>query len=258
MLEKIANPVGFSKSLGVPQSSSGRVRRGSWPPPGRPARISGDKIPSHDNTVPDLAQGPLEPLAIERPDAPVIPVAPPVHEWLADLQIQGRSNQTIDWYRRRMNGYLGGGGARTLDRLTGSELKRCATWYETTGGSGWSTAGVTSTPPPPPARSPSRQMKRHRSSFDVSGIVSRWVSGQAPNLGFIFKTDDESLLDGGRTRFASDDYSPAATQRPRLNVTYTDGSHAIAHLQSRCRQHVEPWWGAGMCCSPRPPLTTAM
>jgi len=40
-----------------------------------------------------------------------------------------------------MNGYLGGGGARTLDRLTGSELKRCATWYETTGGSGWSTAG---------------------------------------------------------------------------------------------------------------------
>ena len=138
---KIANPVGFSKSLGVPQSSSGRVRRGSWPPPGRPARISGDKIPSHDNTVPDLAQGPLEPLAIERPDAPVIPVAPPVHEWLADLQIQGRSNQTIDWYRRRMNGYLGGGGARTLDRLTGSELKRCATWYETTGGSGWSTAG---------------------------------------------------------------------------------------------------------------------
>jgi site-specific recombinase XerD len=68
--------------------------------------------------------GLLEREAEERPNATGTHLEPFVREWLADLRIQGRSDQTIDWYRRRMNGYLGSGGARTLDRLTSSELKR--------------------------------------------------------------------------------------------------------------------------------------
>jgi site-specific recombinase XerD len=124
VLEKIANPLGFSQSPGVPGSSSRRARRGPQRPPGRPGRISRDKIPSRDNTVPDLVGGLLEREAENRTDATGAPLEPLVREWLADLQIQGRSDQTIDWYRRRMNGYLRGGGAQTLDQLTGSELKR--------------------------------------------------------------------------------------------------------------------------------------
>lgn len=124
MLEKIANPLGFSQSLGVPGSSSSRARRGLQRPPGRPGRIPGDKIPSRDNTVPDLVGGLLERGAEERPDATGTHLEPLVREWLADLRIQGRSDLTVDWYRRRMSGYLRGGKAQTLDRLTSSELKR--------------------------------------------------------------------------------------------------------------------------------------
>ena len=60
MLEKIANPLGFSQSLGVPRSSSSRASRDLQRPPGRPGRIAGDKIPSRDNTVSDLVGGLLE------------------------------------------------------------------------------------------------------------------------------------------------------------------------------------------------------
>jgi hypothetical protein len=44
---------------------------------------------------------------------------PLVAEWLSDLQIQGRSQQTIDWYRHKLRRYLAGGGVSTLDKLTG-------------------------------------------------------------------------------------------------------------------------------------------
>jgi len=114
-------PWGFQNPLGCRKAPLAVLAAGRGVLQAGPARISGDKIPSHNNTVPDLAQGPPKPLAIERPEAAVVPLVPLVHGWLAELQIQGRSNQTIDWYRRRMNGYLGGGGARTLDCLTGPE-----------------------------------------------------------------------------------------------------------------------------------------
>jgi len=63
-------------------------------------------------------------------------------------------------------------------------------------------------------------------SFDVSSIVSRWVTGQAPNLGFLVKSDNEAQANYNFTVLASNDYSPAASVRPQLQVTYTDGTHA--------------------------------
>jgi site-specific recombinase XerD len=60
----------------------------------------------------------------ERQEAAGTPIQPLVNEWLMDLAIQGRSEQTIDWYRRKMERYLAAGGPRTLDSLTGQELKR--------------------------------------------------------------------------------------------------------------------------------------
>src|SRR5258708_10138492 len=64
-------------------------------------------------------------------------------------------------------------------------------------------------------------------SFDVSNIVAKWVSGQAPYLGLLIKSDNEALANYNFTVMASNDYSPAASVRPELQVTYTDGSHAI-------------------------------
>jgi hypothetical protein len=52
------------------------------------------------------------------------------------------------------------------------------------------------------------------------------VSGQAPNLGMLLKSDNEAQVNCDFTVLASNDYSPAPKVRPQLQVTYTDGSHA--------------------------------
>src|SRR5262249_50266074 len=102
-----------------------------------------------------------------------------------------------------------------------------ATWYERTGGVMWNSqggdfdAGTASSQVSIPAFETEKW-----ETFDVSSIVSRWVSGQAPNLGFLVKSDNEAQANYNFTVLASNDYSPAASVRPQLQVTYTDGTHA--------------------------------
>jgi len=48
-----------------------------------------------------------------------------VREWLAELKVMGRSEQTIKWYRQKMEWYLDHeSGPGTLDGLTSAEVKR--------------------------------------------------------------------------------------------------------------------------------------
>lgn len=66
------------------------------------------------NTIDSLHQ----PAAEERREATGAHLEALVREWLADLQIQGRSEQTIDWYRRNVNGHLRGGAPGRSPRAT--------------------------------------------------------------------------------------------------------------------------------------------
>jgi site-specific recombinase XerD len=43
--------------------------------------------------------------------------------WESDLRMQGRSQRTIDWYRQKIEAYLGQGGARTLSDLTAESFR---------------------------------------------------------------------------------------------------------------------------------------
>jgi len=48
-----------------------------------------------------------------------------VREWLAEVKVMGRSEQTIKWYQQKMDWYLGHeGGPATLEGLTSAEVKR--------------------------------------------------------------------------------------------------------------------------------------
>jgi site-specific recombinase XerD len=48
-----------------------------------------------------------------------------VREWLAEVKVMGRSEQTIKWYQQKMDWYLGHeSGPATLDGLTSAEVKR--------------------------------------------------------------------------------------------------------------------------------------
>jgi len=117
-----------------------------------------------------------------------------------------------------------GTGTRSPATCTGDG----ATWYERTGGVLWNSQGADfdSSTASSQVSIPALETEKW-DSFDVSSIVSRWVSGQAPNLGFLVKSDNEALANYNFTVLASNDYSPAPGVRPQLQVTYTDGSHAI-------------------------------
>jgi RHS repeat-associated protein len=102
-----------------------------------------------------------------------------------------------------------------------------ATWYERTGGVMWAAPGgdYDSSTASSQVSIPALETE-NIDTFDVSNIVSRWMSGQAPNDGFLLRSDNEAQTNYDFTVLASDDYNPAPKVRPQLQVTYTDGTHA--------------------------------
>jgi site-specific recombinase XerD len=52
------------------------------------------------------------------------PIRPLLEEWLLDLKVMGRAENTRGFYREKVEGYLKAGGADTLEALNAAELKR--------------------------------------------------------------------------------------------------------------------------------------
>ena len=120
-------PLGFSKTvvtryLAPEPVSDRRPKAKPGAQPGRPsARLVG--------YAPELADGDLAPVvALRAPShrpAQTQRMAGLVREWLAELKVMGRSEQTIKWYRQKMEWYLDHeSGPGTLDGLTSAEVKR--------------------------------------------------------------------------------------------------------------------------------------
>jgi site-specific recombinase XerD len=53
-----------------------------------------------------------------------VPLKALVREWLLDLQVMGRSENTLIWYKQKLDGYFSAGGVKDLKDLTSHELKR--------------------------------------------------------------------------------------------------------------------------------------
>jgi site-specific recombinase XerD len=124
-LEKPSKPLVFSQTVATRYLASetaparrSKPRRGAQP--GRPSSRLLRRIDAGDQ---DLA--PLEAQRGSSRRAAAPPIAPLVREWLAELRVMGRSEQTINWYRQKMAWYLDHeGGPVTLDGLTSAEIKR--------------------------------------------------------------------------------------------------------------------------------------
>ena len=120
-LEKPSKPLGFSKTVvtrylapEAPSARRSKSVRGAQA--GRPtSRLLRRVAAGEDDLAPVVAlRG-----SSRRAAAPLI--APLVREWLAELKVMGRSEQTITWYRQKMEYYLEReGGPATLDGLTSS------------------------------------------------------------------------------------------------------------------------------------------
>jgi site-specific recombinase XerD len=126
-LKKPSKPLGFSKTVGTkflaPAPVSGPRRKA--------VRAATTGRPGARFSRPDAAGGPED-------SAPVFAfraasgrpagsqrMAGLVSEWLAEVKVMGRSEQTIKWYQQKMDWYLDHeGGPATLDGLTSAEVKR--------------------------------------------------------------------------------------------------------------------------------------
>lgn len=109
----------------VLRAGTGRQPGGVAEPLGRPAAAFPEPRLGPEGWPPDPLEGllPEQPAAqAPRPDG--LGLDPLVAEWLRDLQIQGRSSQTMSGIATSCGATFATGGAQSLDQLTGSELKR--------------------------------------------------------------------------------------------------------------------------------------
>jgi RHS repeat-associated protein len=102
-----------------------------------------------------------------------------------------------------------------------------ATWYETEGGQPWTTAGgdYDTALAGPTVSSPANAPNGFR-IFTVTSVAQAWVSGSVPNHGLLLRVSDGTLRADYFRDFATDDYPAEPRLRPKLTVTYTDGSLA--------------------------------
>lgn len=126
-LKKPSKPLGFSKTVGTrflaPEPVlENRPKAQPGAQPGRPrvhvVRRNVDADSDDPAPVMFLRTSPGRPAAGQR-------MAGLVREWLAEVKVMGRSEQTLKWYRQKMEWYLDHeGGPATLDGLTSAEVKR--------------------------------------------------------------------------------------------------------------------------------------
>jgi RHS repeat-associated protein len=114
----------------------------------------------------------------------------------------------------------------------GSGIATCtgdgATWYEADGGLRWALDGGDFDPTAAATLSIPSGAQAAWGQWPITSLVQQWSNGTYPNLGILLKLDNETLVAGKSADFYSSDFNVAPTLRPKLLVTYSDGSHAMA------------------------------
>jgi RHS repeat-associated protein len=108
-----------------------------------------------------------------------------------------------------------------------------ADWNETQGGVHWGAGGgdidATADASVGPKSHATSNGLPGSDSFTVTSLVQEWVNGTAPNHGVLLKLHDDNTIPTDSPYF---DYYPDdaadASWRPRLTVTYSDGSASVA------------------------------
>jgi RHS repeat-associated protein len=103
-----------------------------------------------------------------------------------------------------------------------------ATWLETQGGVKWKTPGGDYDPTVAASVTHTANDQAKWDTFNLASIVQQWVSGTAPNLGVLFKFSNETPLSTNWFAYDSDYDTWDPTLKPKLSLTYSDGSHSIA------------------------------
>jgi hypothetical protein len=104
-LEKPSKPLGLSQTVVTrylaPEAAPRRSKPGRGVQQGRPTSRLLRRVDAGAHEVPEV----VAPRGSSR-RAATPPIASLVREWLAELKVMGRSEQTIKWYRQKMEFYL--------------------------------------------------------------------------------------------------------------------------------------------------------
>ena len=99
-----------------------------------------------------------------------------------------------------------------------------ANWRESRAGVGWAAGGGDVDGTADASIAAKSRTAAGSDAFNVLNLVREWVTGTAPNHGLLLKFASEALPTANMNfDYYSDDYSVAAN-RPKLTVTFTDGS----------------------------------
>ena len=100
-----------------------------------------------------------------------------------------------------------------------------ATWYTAANGVNWTALGGDHDPAVVASRTVPAGEQDGWHDYDVKSVVQQWVSGTKPNQGLLLRVSDESRTVLNNLEYVASD-SPDVSRRPKLAVTYADGSHA--------------------------------
>ncbi|MDQ1740120.1 MAG: hypothetical protein QOE53_1772, partial [Pseudonocardiales bacterium] len=103
-----------------------------------------------------------------------------------------------------------------------------ATWYEAYGGVPWAANGGDYDPAAAATVTHAGGELPAFDDFDITALAAKWVSGAVPNHGLVLRQDQETPGTGSLLSYHSDDFSVAPSLRPKLVVSYADGSHPVA------------------------------
>ena len=119
----------------------------------------------------------------------------------------------------------------TAEWHEGTALSTCSrdsvTWYESYGGVPWAVNGGDATATAAATVAHAGGELPAFDNFDVTGVASQWASGAMPNHGLMLRQDQETPGTGSLLQYHSDDFSVSPSLRPKLVVTYTDGSRPV-------------------------------
>jgi RHS repeat-associated protein len=105
-----------------------------------------------------------------------------------------------------------------------------ATWYTAANGINWTTNGGDYDSTLVSSRTVAAGEAAGWHDFTITSAAQQWVSGTQPNLGLLLRVADESRTVKNDIDYTASDASASPgdlAHRPKLAVTYADGSHAV-------------------------------
>ena len=141
---------------------------------------------------------------------------------LSVWQQYGTSNAVTLEAHRVTRAWTEGTGTNTSPQCTGDG----ATWYDATTGVSWASQGgdydatAAASLAKPAGQQPSWD------NLDITGLAQQWVDGGAANLGVLLKLASEPATPGNWVIYNSGEFTANTGLRPKLTLTYADGSHA--------------------------------